>query len=180
MTLHDRRSTDHQRGREYAEVEIEDPYDPGSKIVVTRQTRADPLGRLHAHHQIDDCQYNAGRAYQRDWETAERGAQAIDPTREAVDGGRIPEPLTDEQAQARARLIEFRQQLGRRLTLILDVVLLGGQTIEQFTGNGVQSTLKFHGNLFRAGLDELARLYGLSNGEHPANNVAVRQISSYR
>jgi hypothetical protein len=99
MKIHDRRSKDVLRNRHVSIIEVEDPYERGEMIVVSRQLRGDPLGRLHAHGQIDQAQYNAGRAFQFDWETAERGARAIDPTKEAVDGGQMPEPITDGQAQ---------------------------------------------------------------------------------
>ena len=35
----------------------------------------DPLARLHSHRQIDEAQYQGGRAFQNDWKKAERGAQ---------------------------------------------------------------------------------------------------------
>ena len=89
--VHDRRSADTLAAGQYAPIEVKDPYDPnGAKLTVLRQTRGDPLGRLHAHSQIDDAQYHAGRRYQGDRERADRGARAIDPTKEAVDGGRLP------------------------------------------------------------------------------------------
>ena len=163
---HDRRSTDTLAAGQYAEAVIDDPFDPkGDKITTLRQTRGDPLGRLHAHHQIDDAQYQAGRLYQQDKELADRGARAIDPTREAVDGGRLPEPLTDRQIKARKRIVKIEGELGRRLTRILQAVLIDGHTISMLSGSDVQSVLKLHGNLFRTALNELADLYGLANAE---------------
>ena len=37
-----------------------------------RSIRNDPLARLHTHRQIDEAQYQGGRAFQDDWEKAER------------------------------------------------------------------------------------------------------------
>ena len=162
---HDRRATDIGRQAEAVPVEVEDPYASNDKIVVTRQIRNDPLGRLHAHRQIDDAQLAAGRAYQRDREIAQRGARAIDFTKEAVDGGKLPEPITDRQIKARKRLIKIEQELGRRLMKVLEAVLIDGSTIEQFTGSQTQSVLKLHGGLFRVALNELAEIYGYANGE---------------
>lgn len=73
--LHDRRSRDLPFNAELAEVEIDNPLalDPDEKIVAMRSIRNDPLGRLHVHRQIDEAQYRGGRAYQNDWESAERG-----------------------------------------------------------------------------------------------------------
>lgn len=94
---HDRRSQDLPCNAEVAAVEVDDPLglEPGEKIVALRSIRNDPLGRLHAHHQIDDAQYRGGRAFQGDWEKAQRGPRAVDTTREFVDGGERREPITE-------------------------------------------------------------------------------------
>lgn len=160
--VHDRRSVDLLAAGQYAAMEVDDPYDEGEKVQVERQTRGDPLGRLHSHHQIDDAQYHAGRAYQADRERADRGAQAIDPTKEAVDGGRLPEPLTDSQINARKRLVEVEGVLGRRLHGVVEAVLIHGQTMEEVSGTNAQRVLRYHGRLFRDALDELAIFYGLA------------------
>ena len=96
---HDRRSQDLLRNAEVAAIEVDDPLglDPGDRIVVLRSIRNDSLARLHSHHQIDEAQYRGGRAFQADWERAERGPQAVDPSREYVDGGQAREPVTEAQ-----------------------------------------------------------------------------------
>src|ERR1700721_473700 len=107
IKIHDRRAQDLPLNAQVAAVEIDDPMalEPGEKIVALRSIRNDPLGRLHSHHQIDEAQFRGGRAFQDDWEKAERGPRAVDPTREYVDGGQAREPLT-----------EARRKAGRRLT----------------------------------------------------------------
>src|SRR5476651_1390966 len=97
--VHDRRSRDLPRNAEVATVEVDDPFavEPGEKIVTLRSIRNDPLGRMHSYRHIDEAQYQGGRAFQDDWEQAERGPQAVDPTREYVDGGRAREPITERQ-----------------------------------------------------------------------------------
>jgi hypothetical protein len=82
--VHDRRSSDLIRGAKVGAIEIDDPMalEPGDKIVVLRSTRNDPLAKLHDRRQIDEAQYQGGRAFQADFETAERGPQAIDPSNE--------------------------------------------------------------------------------------------------
>src|ERR1700680_4054776 len=104
--VHDRRSQDLPRNAEVAAVEVDDPLalEPGEKIVTLRSIRTDPLGKLHSHRQIDEAQYQGGRAFQDDWEKAERGPQAVDPTREYVDGGRMREPINESQRKAVVRL----------------------------------------------------------------------------
>src|ERR1700733_15798797 len=95
--IHDRRSTDLPRNAEVAAIEVDDPLalEPGEKIVTLRSIRNDPLGRLHSRRQIDEAQYRGGRAFQDDWEKAERGPQAVDPTREYVDGGQARGPIPE-------------------------------------------------------------------------------------
>lgn len=161
--VHDRRATDLLAAGRYVPAEVIDPYASNDKIVVMRQTRGDPLARLHSHRQINDAQFHAGRDYQNDREIAERGARAIDPTKEAVDGGLLPEALTERQVKARRRLVKIKTELGRRLVAVLDDVLIEGKTIEQIAQTRMQSVLKLHGGLFRVALNELALIYGYSN-----------------
>ena len=68
--VHDRRSQDLLRNAEVAAIEVDDPLalEPGEKIVTLRSIRNDPLARLHTHRQIDEAQYQGGRAFQDDWE----------------------------------------------------------------------------------------------------------------
>ena len=82
--VHDRRAGDLPRNADVVAVEVDDPLalEPGEKIVALRSIRNDPLGRLHSHHQLDEAQFRAGRAFQGDWERAERGPHAVDPSRD--------------------------------------------------------------------------------------------------
>src|SRR6202012_3398687 len=100
--VHDRRSQDLPHNAEVAAVEVDDPLalEPGEKIVALRSIRNDPLGRLHSHHQIDEAQYRGGRAFQDDWERAERGPRAVDPRREYVDGVQARETITEGKRRA--------------------------------------------------------------------------------
>ena len=78
--VHDRRSHDLLRNAEVAAIEVDDPMalEPGEKIVTLRSIRNDPLARLHTHRQIDEAQYQGGRAFQDDWEKAERAGRRSD------------------------------------------------------------------------------------------------------
>src|ERR1700749_2206719 len=131
--IHDRRSHDLPRNAEVVAVEIDDPMalEPGEKIVAFRSVRGDPLGKLHSHHQIDDAQYRGGRAFQNDWERAERGPQAIDPAREYVDGAQGREPITESQRKAVLRLNRAERELGADGAAIVCDVLVQGLTMEQ-------------------------------------------------
>ncbi|KJC55057.1 hypothetical protein UP10_39585 [Bradyrhizobium sp. LTSPM299] len=168
---HDRRSQDLLYNAEVATVEVDDPLglEPGEKIVVLRSIRNDPLGRLHAHRQIDDAQYRGGRAFQGDWERAERGPRAVDTTREYVDGGRRREPITEGQRQASLRLNRAQHELGADGAMLVHDVLILGMTMEQVgrrRGPPTQRSKDYFARRFRECLDRLALLYGFATS-HP-------------
>ena len=131
--IHDRRSYDFNRGiaGHMAVIEVDCPIDAGAKLMVLRNTRNDPLAGMHARRFIDEAQYQAGRAFQNDFETAERGPRAIDPGKEAVDGGRLPEPITEAQQKAVQRLAEIHRALGVDGSAIVSDVLITGLGISQ-------------------------------------------------
>ena len=165
--IYDRRSRDVPFNAEVAEVEVDNPLalDSGEKILAIRSIRGDPLGRLHAHHQIDEAQYRGGRAFQNDWERAERGPQAVDPTREYVDGARTREPVTDSQRQAVLRLNRIERELGTDGVALVHDVLILGLTMEQI---GERRSLRsqrwneYFSRRFRECLDRLALCYGFA------------------
>lgn len=94
------------------EVDNPEPEQPGDKIVAFRSTRDDPLAWLRSRNKIDEAQYLGGRAYQADFERAERGPGAIDPTKEAVDGGKLADPITEAQRRAVLKLTRVNLALG--------------------------------------------------------------------
>jgi hypothetical protein len=164
---HDRRSRDLLRNAEVATVEVDNPLalDPGEKIVALRSIRNDPLGRLHSHHQIDEAQYQGGRAFQSDWEKAERGPRAIDPSREYVDGGQMREPITEGQRKAVLRLNRAERELGADGSAIVHDVLVHGMTMDQIgqrRGLTTQRWRDYFSRRFCECLDRLALLYGFS------------------
>src|ERR1700760_4135564 len=166
--IHDRRSSDLPLNAEVVAVEVGGPMalEPGDKIVALRSVRGDPLGWLHSHHQIDDAQYRGGRAFQHDWERAERGPQAIDPSREYVDGSQTREPITGGQRQAVLRLNRIERELGADGSALVHDVLVQGMTMEQI---GVRRDLSsqrwkdYFARRFQECLDRLALIYGFAS-----------------
>jgi hypothetical protein len=146
---------------------VDDPYavEPGDKSVAMRTTRNDPLGALHARKQIDEAQYHAGRAFQLDFETAERGPRAIDPSKEAVDGGRMPEPITEAMRKAVARLNRVHGILGQSGASIAHDVLIGRMSLDRVAAKREMKTeaeRKYLGRRLREGLDDMALVYGFA------------------
>jgi len=165
--LHDRRSRDLPLNAEVAAVEIDDPLalEPGEKIVALRSIRNDPLGRLHSHRQIDEAQYQGGRAFQNDWEKAERGPQAVDPTREYVDGVQKREPITEGQRKAVLRLGRVERELGADGAVLVHEVLVMGLTMEQIGQRRNLRTQRwrdYFARRFGECLDRLALIYGFA------------------
>jgi hypothetical protein len=157
-------------GAQVVLVEVDNPYGltKGDKSPAFRSLRDDPIERLFARRQIDEAQRNAGAAYRRDLELAEfGGARAIDPTKEAVDGGAmVVDLLTDSQKRATARLIEAGRAMGLLQESIVRAVISGnlfpGQVAvaRGFTARRVQENYAW---LFRQALDALAVFYRLAS-----------------
>lgn len=167
VPIHDRRSRDLPFNAEVAEVEVDNPLalDPGEKIVAIRSVRSDPLGRLHAHHQIDEAQYRGGRAFQSDWEKAERGPQAVDTTRDYVDSSHRREPVTESQRQAVLRLGRVERELGTDGAALVHDVLVLGLTMDQIGERRAVRTQRWNdyfARRFRECLDRLALIYGFA------------------
>lgn len=103
----------------------------GGTLIVMRSIRNDPLANLHARKFIDEAQYQGGRAFQHDFETAERGPRAIDPSKEAVDGGLPPEAITEGQRKAARKLAEVYRALGPDGSALVHDSLIDGATHAQ-------------------------------------------------
>jgi hypothetical protein len=169
-TVHDRRSSDLLRGAQVGTMEVDDPMalEPGDKLIVVRSFKDDPLARLHDRGQIDEAQYHGGRAFQHDFESAERGPQAIDPSKEYVDGGKLPEPITEQQRKAVRRLNRAERELGANGSAIAHDVLIRGHTLSQLgerRGLKGEHWERFFGKRFRECLDTLAIVYGFATGD---------------
>ena len=169
--VHDRRSQDLPLNAEVAAVEVDDPLalEPGERIVALRSIRNDPLGRMHSHRHIDEAQYQGGRAFQNDWEKAERGPRAVDPTREYVEGGQVREPITEGQRKAVLRLNRAQRELGADGSALVHEVLILGMTMEQIgqrRGLRTQRWNDYFARRLRECLDRLALMYGFAT-PHP-------------
>ncbi len=155
------------RKADVATVEVDNPLalNPGEKIVALRSIRNDPLGRLHAHRQIDEAQYQGGRAFQDDWQRAERGPRAVDPSREYVDGGQIREPITEGQRKAVLRLNRVERELGADGAALGHDILVHGLTVEQVGQRRELRTQRwrdYFARRFYECLDRLALIYGFA------------------
>ncbi len=146
-----------------------DAPDGNGKDEAYRAYRGDPLANMLRRGDIDQVQELAGRHWQQAYERVELGgARAIDPTREAVDGGQIPEPFTDAQRKAAMDLAKAGRAIGALQESVVRDVLVAGMSMEQIAlarGFNDQGAIKFYGRLFRESLKTLSVVFGFAMGE---------------
>lgn len=167
--VHDRRAKESNRGvaAYLSVVEVDNPLamEAGEKIEAVRNTRNDPLGGMHARKTIDDAQYWAGRAFQADFEAAERGPRAVDPGKEYVDGGKMPEPITEAQQKAAKQLARAYRALEQDGSSLIHDVLIHAQSYRQIAaarGFSGERWEKFFGMSVHLHLHTLAWVYGFA------------------
>jgi hypothetical protein len=167
-TPHDRRAEGLPRGASVAVVEVDDPMEPGARIVAVRSIRDDVLAALRARSQISECQFQAGRAWQRLYRQAEiGGVLSIDPAKMRVDGGNAAERGA-RQIRAVLRLTHLRHALGANGDTVLRDVLVAGMTLRAIAAmrgldaRAGSNDLVFLGRRLRECLDTVAREFGLA------------------
>jgi hypothetical protein len=163
--VHDLRANTRATHGDVAPITVDDPHEQGAQIVVMRSLRDDPLGALHASHQIDEVQYLAGRHWQKAYELAEiGGARAIDYSRAKVDGGGIPQAtVSDVQARAFNDLSNARKGLGDYGTSVVYDILACHLTVRECANRRMMTSeaeLKYIGRRFRECLDHMAIIFG--------------------
>lgn len=145
---------------------VDDPNRDGQKIPVVRSLREDTLSQMRSRQQIDDAHFAAGRLWQRYFEQSEIGSiRAIDPGKEAVDGGQLPEMLTNTQIKAFEKLNECYRRLGLGRSALLRDILGQRMSVTKAaekrgvtSGRGITELC----DIFRDSLNILAVLWGLA------------------
>lgn len=162
--IYERMTADLPINSQVAPAVVDDPYEPGSKSRVLRSVRDDMLAALAARGQIDQAQYDAGREWQKYHSQSEIGGiSAIDPGKEAVDGGRMPEPITDRKIDAFRKLNESRQCLGVDGYELVSSILAHHNSITEaatIRKLGSKDGRAYVGRRFRECLECLAVLWG--------------------
>lgn len=113
--VHDRKATDVLAALQVVPVEVVDPFDRGAKILTMASVRDDLLRRLHSSREpIEDALFEAGRAWERDWQYAQGGRSSGSQFMERVDtSGFSGDVLTDRQREAMKRLAIADRALGQ-------------------------------------------------------------------
>lgn len=168
MKIHDRLATDIPSHVPVDIVVVDCPYEPGGKVRAYRSLRDDPVAAMHSAKQIDDAHLAAARHWQRAYELVEiGGARAIDPTKEAVDGGRFPEPMRDSEQRTRATgdLARASRALGMEGDALVRDVLGESLTVKDAAlkrGLTDERSRRYVGQRFREAMDTLAKVLGYS------------------
>lgn len=167
-SIHDRRAVDIPKGVIPAAARVPCPSGDGSTLTVTRNLRGDTLAYMLDRRQIDKCQFEAGRRWQRYHEDAGIGSiKAMDTTKEPVDGGgAISEGITDRVKEAVRGLARADAAVGLNGVFLIREVLGTGLTLDQVaTSRGMVSKTDRDrlGWRFRGCLDELAVAFGLAD-----------------
>jgi len=155
------------------------------RISVLRSIRADPLGWARSHSHIGEPEYLAGRFWQLQFERSQIGSvQAVDISKEPVDGGKFPDLLTDGQRNALMALRSASSRLatsvpgdkGRglyRIRLIADV-LGDGKFMRQIAaerGFSSRSAISALSREFKRSLLVLALEFGFVSGQRQSAKI---------
>lgn len=149
---------------------VDNPYwrpDLEGESSIPRKIRADvnvresAVGTLAARKLIDAPQAEAAVRFRRHWEAiGGAGAQAMDYSRDKVDGGQIADPIDISQMRAAKHLAEAERTLGERNYELVRSVCGEGKAMTEIYSEK-RDRLTATDNL-RASLDDLARIWGIA------------------
>ncbi len=115
--VHERKATtDFLLNAQMTPVEVKNPYDKdGGTIIVMASVRDDLLRRLNTSKEpIENALFEAGRAWERDWQYAQGGHSSGSQFMERVDGGGFNgDVLSEKQREAMRRLAIADRELGQ-------------------------------------------------------------------
>jgi hypothetical protein len=144
---------------------------PRSRVSAVARLKEDPLGRMHARHQLGEAQYLSGREYQLLHDSTQVGlVRSVDLSKTKVSGGRHFDPLTDRRRNASRKLRFADEAIHDRhgtegLALVRDV-LCERRTVEQsarLRGTDSERDSRWFGILLRKCLAVLAVEFGFAS-----------------
>lgn len=176
MTKQQKRKTGPRYGSdgrvELGERVIDDPLEAGQRYSAAVNVRESSIDHMASRGRIDPAQALAGERFRRLWEKAAVGRnQAMDPTREAVDGGGCGDPISDGLVKAGQELARVMRELGPVGSKLLVSVVGEGKRIEDVAAGwtrsgGVVSGRRAEGYVtgrMIEALDELVRFWKLES-----------------
>lgn len=110
---------------------IADPLEPGQHYEAIVNVRESSIDHMHSRGRIDAAQNEAGQRFRKLWEKAAVGRnQAMDTTKETVDGGGFVDPISDDLVKASIELSRAMRALGPIGSKLLISIVGEGQRIE--------------------------------------------------
>jgi len=116
---------------ELGERTIVDPLEAGQRYKAVVNVRESSIDHMHSRGRINNSQNEAGQRFRRLWEKAAVGRnQAMDTTKEFVDGGGAMDPISDELVKASIELNRVMNVLGPVGSRLLISIVGDGARIE--------------------------------------------------
>jgi hypothetical protein len=116
---------------ELGERIIDDPLEPGARLTAAVNVRECAIAHMASRGRLNSSQEAAGERFRKLWEQAAIGrSRAIDPAKEAVDGGTLGDPMTDDMVRAARELDRALKSVGMIASSILISVVGEGKRIE--------------------------------------------------
>lgn len=155
-------------GVELGERLVDDPMEPGNRYLATVNVRESSIDHMYSRGRIDASQKQAGDRFRKLWELASVGRnQAMDTTKEPVDGGGSGDPISDDLIRASSELSRIMRLVGAVGTQLLVSLVGEGKRVEDVAKNwsragGIVSGRRAEGYVtgrMVEALDDLVRLW---------------------
>ena len=149
---------------------VDDPLERGQRYAAQVNVRESSIDHMHSRGRIDEAQKLAGDRFRKIWEMASVGRnQAMDTTKEPVDGGGGGDPISDDLIRASQELSRVMRSVGQVGSQLLIALVGEGKRVEDVAGNwaregGVVSGRRAEGYVtgrMVEALDDLVRLWKL-------------------
>jgi len=146
-------------------------------IAVARNLRESTFASLVGRKMLDVQQVSAARKFLGYYEAmGGSGAQAIDYSKEPVDGGGAREAISDRQVEAGIRLNEARQHIGNRHYTIVERIIGEGYTIAQISKDHRERTT--NADYLKHALDDLCALWGINRPSDRPVKSRIRSLAN--
>jgi hypothetical protein len=155
---------------ELGERLVDDPLEPGQRYRAKVNVRESSIDHMHSRGRIDASQKLAGDRFRKIWEMAVVGRnQAMDTTKEPVDGGGYGNPVSDDLIRSSQELARVMRAIGPTGSQLLIALVGEGKRVEDVAknwanGGGVVSGRRAEGYItgrMVEALDDLVRLWKL-------------------
>jgi hypothetical protein len=110
---------------------IDDPLEPGAHVLAAVNVRESAIAHMASRGRLDPAQEAAGERFRALWEQAGIGrSRGIDFSQEAVDGGRLGDPVSDALVRAARELSDALAAVGQVAAAVLIGIVGEGRRVE--------------------------------------------------